>query len=244
MNLTPVGPLSPSVYWRRRALVLGGLALLIILIVYSCSDSGAKGTAGTHTPSPSPSTAQIPVDNPSIIGSPAPVGSLLTPPSPQPSGQSPAPSATTSSTLPSAAPPGSQGTCTDTDIRVTTGIASTSATSTKLAYGGTFNLRLTITNISSTTCTRDVGGEPEELSVVDHTGKVVWSSDDCVKDQGKVHDVRTFAPGIGISATVQWNSNVTIAGGCKVGSPAPAATYTLVGRDGTATGSLSFTIAK
>ena len=36
MRLT-VGPLPSAVYWRRRAVVLGALLLLVIVLVYSCS---------------------------------------------------------------------------------------------------------------------------------------------------------------------------------------------------------------
>src|SRR6266576_1376401 len=47
MNLT-VGPLPPAVYWRRRALVAGGLLLLVLLVAYSCGGSSGSGSTGQH----------------------------------------------------------------------------------------------------------------------------------------------------------------------------------------------------
>jgi hypothetical protein len=56
----PVGHLPPSIYWRRRVLVLLGLALLIALIAWACvpdgDGSGNKDSAGSKsTPSASAS---------------------------------------------------------------------------------------------------------------------------------------------------------------------------------------------
>ena len=45
MNLT-VGPLPPAVYWRRRAVVVGVLLVLVLLVTYACGSSGGKGSAG------------------------------------------------------------------------------------------------------------------------------------------------------------------------------------------------------
>ena len=51
MRLT-VGPLSPSVYWRRRAVVLGVVLVVFAVIAYSCSgdDDPAKNPTA-NTPS-------------------------------------------------------------------------------------------------------------------------------------------------------------------------------------------------
>jgi hypothetical protein len=56
--LRPVGPLPPSVYWRRRAVLLGIPLVLIIAVAYSCSGSSPKQPARTSAtpPSGTPST--------------------------------------------------------------------------------------------------------------------------------------------------------------------------------------------
>ncbi|WP_229698498.1 hypothetical protein [Wenjunlia tyrosinilytica] len=71
----PVGPLPSSIYWRRRAVVLCLLALVIALIVWAVNSgtsgnkkNGAGGDDGRHpahsiTPSPGPSTG-TPIDRP------------------------------------------------------------------------------------------------------------------------------------------------------------------------------------
>ncbi len=59
----PVGHLPPSVYWRRRAIVLVGLAVLIALVAWACTAGGgdddkknaaAESTAPTGSGSPAP----------------------------------------------------------------------------------------------------------------------------------------------------------------------------------------------
>ena len=59
----PTGPQPPSVYWRRRALVLLGLVVAIVVVVLIVVRPGASGdepgAAATSTPAadPAPSTA-------------------------------------------------------------------------------------------------------------------------------------------------------------------------------------------
>src|SRR5690349_13528445 len=60
MRLT-VGPLSPNVYWRRRAVVLAGALVVVLIIAYSCSggdEPGKKPTANPTTTSTSTETTQ------------------------------------------------------------------------------------------------------------------------------------------------------------------------------------------
>lgn len=53
----PVGPLPPRVYWTRRIVLLGVLAVLLIAIAVSCSggSDGGRGDAATPRPSSTPS---------------------------------------------------------------------------------------------------------------------------------------------------------------------------------------------
>ena len=59
LDLEPQGPLPPQVYWRRRGLALGIVALAIALIagiafaLFGGSDSAkTAGTGTTQTPQP------------------------------------------------------------------------------------------------------------------------------------------------------------------------------------------------
>jgi hypothetical protein len=214
MKLT-VGPLPPAVYWRRRVLVLAGLLVVVLAIVYACRGATASSAEGRHpaaapttTPPPDPSSEQ-----PSIDPSPSP--SLPVPSTP--------PASDSASPRPS-------GECADTELTVTVAIESTSASVTRLQYGGTFALHLVVTNSSKRTCTRDVGSVPEEL-IIQRSGTKIWSSDDCASPERIQHDVRTFHPGDVVVATIKWSSfSITTNGCAKATKPAAVGTYTLVGR--------------
>lgn len=237
MNLT-VGPLPPTVYWRRRAIVLGGLLLVILLIAYSCSGSNVSNASAQKSRGPASPAVKVSSKPPTISTSP----SVQPTPSAPPSG-TPVTGPSTPSADPSVSVAGGVPTCTDDQIRVTPVISSTSASTSSLVHGGTFDLKLKIRNVSTTTCRRDVGSNPEELRVT-QGNTVIWSSDACARAGGKVHDVRTFGPDVEIYAEVSWNSYIITTTGCaKSSHPAPAGTYSLVGRVGTATASVPFKIS-
>ena len=61
---TPVGPQPPSVYWRRRLVVLLGLIAVIVVIVLIVVRPGQGSPSGDKTPSPS--------DTPSVTPTPTP----------------------------------------------------------------------------------------------------------------------------------------------------------------------------
>jgi hypothetical protein len=233
MNLT-VGPLPPAVYWRRRAIVLGGLLLVILLVTYACSGPGKSNASGQRSVTP-PATALTPSDQPSLAPSTMPstsaVGTASAAVSLTPSGLA-SPSASGGDTI---------ATCTDAQIKVTPVISSTSSTTQRLEVGGTYDLKLKIRNVSAETCRRDVGGVPEELLVTRGSTKI-WSSDDCQHAKA-AHDIRTFGPGIEIYADVKWNSYNVTTSTCKKGkSPTPAGKYVLTGRVGTKKANVSFKI--
>lgn len=233
MNLT-VGPLPSAVYWRRRAIVLGGLLVVILLLAYSCGGSGTSDASSRQTApivgvtSPSPST------RPSLP-TPTPSGTFVFPSTMplSPGGPLASPTAT-----------GAAGLCTDAEMQVTTVITSTAQNTSKLQFGGTFDLKLKIRNLSDRACTRDVGSVPEELRVLDKKGHKVWSSDDCSPGKAKAHNVKAFAAGIEIYAELTWNTYHIAPNVCsKSATPAARGTYTLIGRLGSKTSKpLPFTI--
>ena len=57
---SPVGPQSPSVYWRRRLVVLLGLIAVIVVIVLIIVRPGSGSPSGSPSDTPKPSTSSEP----------------------------------------------------------------------------------------------------------------------------------------------------------------------------------------
>ncbi|MCW3841656.1 hypothetical protein ONA70_16265 [Micromonospora yasonensis] len=230
MRLT-VGPLPPAVYWRRRAVVLGAGLLFLIVLLYSCSrpDPNMTGTGAS----------------PSATAAPGPTGTVLTPQSSSPSatpddsggnsggsdgGQS-APAGGGSGTDDTggapAAPVAGDGTCTDSEIKVTPVAVPSTA-----QRGTVVTLRLKIQNVSNRTCSRDVGADLQELFVKSGAEKI-WSSDTC--GTGKGSDVQSFTPDFERSYELGWNGRASTkcANGLANGAYAAAGTYQVFARVGT-----------
>jgi hypothetical protein len=203
MRLT-VGPLPAAVYWRRRAVVLVGLAMIVLVVSYSCGGGSNASSAGQTTPSVTQSAT------------PTPTTTLLHPTVPTTSPQQSA------FTLPSS---GATGPCTDAEMDLVAG-----AGSGQVQRGQSVDVTLRIKNISNRTCSRDVGATAQELRLMDGD-IVVWSSDDCNARSGT--DVRSFSPGKEISFTLTWGGmrSRTGTGAVNCSAPAPdAKTYQLLAR--------------
>ena len=94
--------------------------------------------------------------------------------------------------------------------------------------GSTPTLTLTVTNIGTRPCKRDVGPGANELLIT--RGEVtVWSSDDCNPSQSK--DVITLDRGDAFETQLVWDGYLSAAG-CPPNQPmAQAGEYTVVGRN-------------
>jgi hypothetical protein len=215
MNLT-VGPLPSAVYWRRRAMVLGALLLVVVFLVAMCSGSGkpsgtrnTSGTTGSGSPTSHPSML-TPIIGDGGDGGGETAGS--DPASPDPGSASVAGGG--------APPPSSSGPCADTDMSLT-------AVATPLAKGFYFSMK--VKNISTRACSRDVGASPQSLQVVNAAGAVVWSSDSCATPgRSPRPDVRVFGPNIETVLPPRpfyWDGTV---GKCSGGTALPAGSYRLV----------------
>jgi hypothetical protein len=208
-----VGPLPASVYWRRRAMVLGGAILAVLLITYSCSQGGKSPAAG---PSPGPSASSSPAAEvtPSAEASPPP-GEVTTPVT------------QVSPTAQPVLPVGDPALCTDAELSVTA-----QPLRNPLAAGTEVQINLLIKNISSRECVRGVGADVQELYIVLGTEKI-WSSDHCGALTGT--DVRTFPPAHERSYRATWNGKSSVSCEAKNPSgPVPAkGDYQLFGRVGT-----------
>jgi hypothetical protein len=223
MNLT-VGPLPPAVYWRRRALVAGALLVLVLLVSYACSGSDGSRAAGqqpvslsTSSPSRDPSPAPL---SP-IIGGGGPAGSASASPSPVVPASS------------SGGAPVGADFCTDDEMQLIPAIQ-------KITGGSyLYQMTLTIKNISTRSCKRDVGADPQELHVVQN-GQTAWSSDSCQRVHGHP-DVRTFGPSIEARFDIPWDG--TVGQACNNPAAAAAGTYQLVAKlDTKVSAPVTFTI--
>lgn len=190
MRLT-VGPLPAAVYWRRRALVLGGVVVLVMLIVYACSgsddtdrDKDGNGAQPTGSPTAYP-TDDVPSESPSgeapTDGDLGPGGGPGNPGGPggpggpgdavggQPGGD--------------AGSDGDLPTCPNSDLDIAPKPADT-----QTPEGARLTIRLVIRNTSDRPCERDIGADQQEIRVMDGDDRI-WSSDHCNPDHGSYVEV-------------------------------------------------------
>ncbi|MDW5325508.1 hypothetical protein R6Y94_16875 [Plantactinospora sp. KLBMP9567] len=232
MRLT-VGPLPPAVYWRRRAVVLGAMLLFLIVLLYSCINTGGADDSGRDkTANPGPSPTLTPHVDPSASGPPdsgAPESGA--PGGGEPSDVPPGDGEETSvepaggGQVPTAPPP-VDNECTDQEISVTPVPSQTSA-----QRGEPIELRLKIKNVSDRTCNRNVGADLQELYIKSGARKV-WSSDVC--NEVRSNDIRPFPPSHENEYTVSWNGRESskCANQVAAGPHPVAGTYQLFGRLG------------
>lgn len=242
---TTVGPLPSSVYWRRRAVVLGAVLLGIIVLFVSCShgDDDKKGPQGkaasssSSLPTPGPA-GSTPDDQPSFVDNP-PAGNGPSLPDPAQVQSQQAGNGSATGTGPGTTGGGQTGTntnvtlpadgsCADSEMQIT---PSASSTTIKRA-APSVDLTLTIKQIGTRTCSRDVCSEPQEL-YLSSGAQVYWSSDKCSPAGG--HDLRQWAPGNVRSYKITWNGrqSSSCAGGQAAGPVPPPGQFQLRGRLGT-----------
>ncbi|WP_433064405.1 hypothetical protein [Dactylosporangium sp. CS-033363] len=220
-----VGPLPPSVYWRRRAMVAVAVVgvLLIVWIFVRGGDDGAKPSAVSSNP------ASAAPQSSAAAGS---TGEPSAPPQIVPA----TPDTTSAPAVERSAPPANVAPCTDDQIAVTV-----TTTPSPGVVGGTFTFNISIASKSSDWCSRDLGPGAQEVQVL-HDGNLLFSSDDC--DTKKTTDVRAFAAGDAVRYRFVWSSYRTTPHTCApAAAPAAAGTYQVMARVGTKTsGPVDFTI--
>jgi hypothetical protein len=232
---TTVGPLPSAVYWRRRAVVLGAALLGIIVLFVSCSGDGKDGQTGRNTgasqlPTPAPATGSPSASPTQSFLASVPGGGGPSLPAPADL-ESPSPGTTTG---------GNTGTGQNTNVTAASGsicadtelsLVATAAPAT-VKRGAPVDFTLTVKNISTRTCSRDVGSGPQEL-YVDQGARKYWSSDTCNTAKGS--DVKAFAPGEQRVYQMQWNGrqSSTCAGLAASGPNPPPGQFELRARLGT-----------
>ncbi|MGW4462417.1 hypothetical protein [Micromonospora sp. NPDC004704] len=237
MRLT-VGPLSPAVYWRRRAVVLGAGLLFLIVVLWSCTQQPDKpGSNAANTTPTTPAEVQ-PTSSVLTPESGAPASDPAVDPSAgvdpaagdpqQPAGGDPAggdPVVPPAGTIPDVPPPAA-GSCTDEEISVVPVPLAKS-----IRQGGTVGLQLEVKNTSNRTCSRDLGADLQEL-FIKRGAERVWSSDTC---GAKGTSVVSLAPNVKHTFQADWNGNrdTKCSGALAAGPDAEAGEYQIFARLGT-----------
>ncbi len=228
--LQPVGPLPSQVYWRRRLVVAGGLAVLALVGVAMCSSggpvSGTPGGGAALTGSGTPTASTTTTGEITITPPPGSAGGPAQGPQPSHTASGGGPGSTgtapptTNAPITTAAPEP----CPDAALTVVAGSA-------KPAYrvGETPVLKLTVRNTGSVSCVRDVGPRQQEMLLYAGSTRI-WSSNDCYPDGGT--DVRTLSPGESIGSTVVWSGLSSQPGCAGTRTRVKAGSYDLVARVG------------
>jgi hypothetical protein len=93
-------------------------------------------------------------------------------------------------------------------------------------------LGLTVTNVGSVPCVRDLSGPLQVFTVHTAAGKRVWSTADCFPGSGT--DVRLLAPGATVSYPIRWSGTTSQPGCTGQRTPVPPGAYTLTAAVGSA----------
>ena len=225
--LDPQGPLPPEIYWRRRALAVGVLVVVLAVIVglvfwVTGGDESNKNTAnGTDlTSSSSYALPSAYSDSGSESASPSAGGVSGGGSSggggeaaPGGTGGSPAPGAPGDPAAAGApgetpAPVPASGLCPDQNISVV-------LYTDKPAYteGEQPIFTIAVTNAGLSECTRDVGKAMQSVTVLNLAGdRRIWASGDCAPVAGVNNQL--LKPGQQVQDTIQW-SGTTSTPGCQ-----------------------------
>lgn len=218
--------------------MLGAVLLGIIVLFVSCSgddNSGPRGqgTSASQNPTPPPSS-ESPEPEPSFLDT-APPGNGPSLPAPGDL-DSPGNNGAGTSGLPTLGSGTGQnsnvnvpadGSCADSEMSVTPIPGATT-----IKRGANVDLTLTIKNVGTRTCARDVGADSQELYIVQGARRY-WSSDTCGTTKG--NDLRQLRPGEERTYKVTWNGrqSSTCAGGTATGPNPPPGQFQLLARLGT-----------
>jgi hypothetical protein len=214
--LHPVGSHTPSVYWRRRLLVLASVILLVILLALTLRAvfGDDKGKPSAADPNPGSTT---PVTHPASPGT--------TNPSTQVSSTGGTASTTGGST--SSTPPAK---CTPAQLKVQAVVG-------KPTYqvGDKPVLTLQVTNSGPAPCAQNVADSQIVLRVYNGASRV-WGSHDCQTEPGV--DQRTLLVNKPVGFSIVWSGLTAQAGCTGTRQQVGAGTYTLyaalAGHDGKA----------
>jgi cytoskeletal protein RodZ len=192
----PVGSLPPSVYWRRRFVLLALLVALIVLLVVTLSvvlSGNSDSTQGAHGASPGTPTQPPPATHHRHSSSSSTPTEPSTPHTTTRSDSSAA-STDTAQSSDSASPP----------ARCTTKQLALVAESDQTHYTMSENpqLSMLVTNEGSEPCVQDLADPQVILSVYNGEARV-WGSHDCKVEPGT--NDQTLMPGRSVRVSITWS---------------------------------------
>ncbi|QYI96043.1 hypothetical protein K0028_09925 [Curtobacterium flaccumfaciens pv. flaccumfaciens] len=205
----PVGPEKPVVYWRRRALVLGALLVVVLVVVLIVVGRGSGATSAA--PSASASAGAGSGAGSSSDGSSA--GSAAGSGSSRSAAPKPAASASASATKPAAA---DGSTCTKDQIVLTPVLD-------KSAYGPTEDpkIAMSIKNSGTNSCHLDLGSAQQVLTISSGQEQY-WSSKDC-QTGGTNQDVTIKSGQTLTTPAIAWDRTRSSTSTCDSSRPAVTA---------------------
>lgn len=216
LDLQPQGPLSPEIYWRRRALAIGVsvflVAIVVVVVVALVSRGGGAEATVAETPAAAPPSGQPVILPPDEIKPPA------AKPAESPKPDEP-PIAQPALVPPVALNPGDD--CPDATLSV-------KAYTDKPSYlaGEQPKFSMVVTNIGLVQCKRDVGASVLAASVFSADNKRIWANLDCAPSQESA--IKSFNPGEQVITEVTW-TGMGSAPNCPLPRPAIGpGTYMLV----------------
>ncbi|UPW10203.1 hypothetical protein M1C59_04945 [Gordonia terrae] len=240
--IEPQGPLPPEIYWRRRAVAVGGavvvVGLVVALIVWMTSGSGdPQNTAATQSASSSSSasstTSAPPASEPQAGGaSGEPDAGGGSGGGAGGSGAPAGPPAGTSSPVESASPAGVPGgaagpaLCPDQAISV---VLYTDKPTYTIGQNPVFTI--VTTNAGLSECTRDVGKAVQNVIVRTLDGtRTLWSARDC-SPLNTVNNV-VLKPAQQVKDTITWSGTTSSPGCERPRTQVPAGSYSAIGKIG------------
>ncbi|QIS08408.1 hypothetical protein [Nocardia arthritidis] len=223
--LEPTGPLPPEIYWRRRVFAIAALVVALALVIWLALLVSRGGSSGDSKGAAASSSTTAKAADASKAGEPANKSADAPSGKPSASGDSstPKPSGSSASATASSAPPAQ---CPDQSLAVKVSVEQPTY---KVGEQPVFVI--VITNISSVTCSRDMGSGLQQVSVQTLDGaRRLWSSTDCYPD-GQA-DVRTLNRGEQAAFTVTWSGSTSQPNCAGERVPVPPGAYAVVAQLG------------
>jgi hypothetical protein len=177
----PVGPQTPSVYWRRRLLLVGSLGLLLVLLILTVRTATSDGNAAPEAGGRTSPVVSTPVGDTSH--SPAATSSSAA--------RTSSSAATGRTSSPAALP------CDPANLQV-------QAVAGRASYhvGDQPVLELQVTNVGPQPCVQDLADKQVELRVYNGESRV-WGSHDCLVQPGT--NMRTLAVDMPVRVAITWS---------------------------------------
>jgi hypothetical protein len=241
----PVGPLPASVYWRRRAVAVAAVTVVLLLVAWCVANAvspaprpvpaslAANSVAMSSAPqddppSPTPSGTA----DPTTPSDDAPTSAPATEGTPDATSAAPSeslrPDATPDRPVPVATPvpvpPTGPVPCTNEMLTITAEVGQPS-----YRVGQRPVFRLVVTNSSGQPCVRDLDNTRQEVVVwnADRSARL-WSSNDCY-DLGRP-DLRTLVPGQPVVSSVTWAGRTSAPKCAAPRTTVPAGSYQVMAR--------------